>query len=77
MILYTECNFFFPDPAAAISATQILAKILKVKIDTTEIQKSVDALRLQNRQLMQETLQRLRQGEGEGQPHVPTPHIYG
>lgn len=56
LMLYTSCHPYFPDPDASIHAITSLAKVLKIKIDTTDIQKRVDYLRIQHRNLMQETL---------------------
>ena len=63
LVLYTSCHPFFPDPQAAIHAVTTLAKILKITVDTSEIQKRVDYLRIQHRNLMQETLDTLYQQE--------------
>ena len=41
LVLYAECHPFFPDPEASIIAITTLAKILKVKVDTTDIQKKL------------------------------------
>lgn len=74
LVLYTSCHPFFPDPQASIHAVTTLAKILKIQVDTSEIQKRVDYLRIQHRNLMQETLDRLYQQE----PQIPSkaPPIY-
>jgi uncharacterized protein len=61
LVLYAECHPFFPDPKASITAIVTLAKILDVKIDTTEIQKRLDKIRLQHRNLMEETLRSLQE----------------
>jgi uncharacterized protein len=71
--LHTECNYFFPDPDAAMHAIKTLSHIMKIEIDLTEFKKQVDYLRLQNRQLMEETLNVL-QAQRE-QPTTP-PQIY-
>lgn len=63
LMLYTSCHPFFPDPQASISAITSLAKVLKIQVDTTEIQKRIDYLRIQHRNLMQETLNMLSQHE--------------
>ncbi len=73
LILLTECNFFFPDPESAMHMIQTLARILKTSIDLTDFKKQIDFLRLQNRQLMEETLNVMQQ-ERE-QPSSP-PQIY-
>ena len=74
LVLYTSCHPFFPDPQASIHAVTTLAKILKIQVDTSEIQKRVDYLRIQHRNLMQETLDTLYQQE----PQLPSkaPPIY-
>ncbi|GFN40416.1 MAG: proteasome assembly chaperone family protein [Marine Group I thaumarchaeote] len=74
IMLYTECNFFFPDPTSAIIAINTLSKILKVKIDTTKLQKRIGSLRLEKRQLMQETIKQFNQEEGLP---MTSPRIYG
>ncbi|MDE1875555.1 MAG: proteasome assembly chaperone family protein [Thaumarchaeota archaeon] len=53
---HTECNYFFPDPDAAIQTIKIISQIIKTEIDLTEFKKQADYLRLQNRQLMEDTL---------------------
>jgi uncharacterized protein len=63
LMLYTACHPFFPDPQASIDAIKSLAKILKIEIDTSDIQKRIDYLRIQHRNLMQETLEALQQQE--------------
>ena len=71
--LHTECNYFFPDPDAAMQTIKTLSHIMKTEIDLTEFKKQIDYLRLQNRQLMEETLNVL-QAQRE-QPTTP-PQIY-
>ena len=73
LILYTECNYFFPDPDASMQVIKTLSRILKKEIDLTEFKKQIDFLRLQNRQLMEETLGVLQQEKD--QPTIP-PQIY-
>ena len=63
LLLYAECHPFFPDPEASIVAIVTLAKILDVKVDTKDIQKTIEKLRIQNRNLMDETLRALKQQE--------------
>jgi len=70
LVLYAECHPFFPDPKASIIAIVSLAKILNVKIDTSEIQKKLDKIRIQHRNLMEETLRTLQQKQ------VKIPQIY-
>ena len=76
LVLYCECHPFFPDPEASVLAITVLSKILNVKIDTTEIQKKLEHLRIQHRNLMQETIAALQQQSGK-QPKHRMPHIYG
>jgi uncharacterized protein len=71
LMLYTSCHPFFPDPQASISAITSLAKVLKIQVDTTEIQKRIDYLRIQHRNLMQETLDMLTQHEKQLPSKVP------
>lgn len=73
MILYTRCNFFFPDPEASMMMIQTISKILKIPIDLNEFKKQIDFLRLQNRQLMEETLAVL---QPENASIQPAPQIY-
>ncbi|MFQ5440009.1 MAG: proteasome assembly chaperone family protein [Nitrosopumilaceae archaeon] len=70
LVLYAECHPFFPDPKASIIAIVTLAKVLGVKIDTSEIQKKLDRIRIQHRNLMEETLRSLQQKQ------VKIPQIY-
>ena len=75
LILYAECHPFFPDPEASILAITTLAKILNIKVDTTDIQKKIERLRIQHRNLMEETVRALQQQQQEKRP-VRAPHIY-
>jgi len=74
IVLYTECNFFFPDPEAAINSINAISKILKIEIDIAEFKKQIDFLRLQSRQLMEETLTVL--NPEKIKPAVSAPQIY-
>lgn len=74
IVLYTECNFFFPDPEAAIYTINTVARIIKKEIDITEFKKQIDFLRLQSRHLMEETLTIL--SPEKAPPAVPAPQIY-
>lgn len=76
LVLYCECHPFFPDPEASVHAITVLSKILKIKIDTTEIQKKLEHLRIQHRNLMQETIAALQEQTGK-KPTTRMPHIYG
>lgn len=73
LILYAECHPFFPDPEASINAISTVAKILDIKIDTTDIEKRVERLRIQHRNLMEETIKALQQQE---RPPSRPPQIY-
>lgn len=74
IVLYTECNFFFPDPEAAIHTINTVAHIIKKEIDITEFKKQIDFLRLQSRHLMEETLTIL--SPEKAPPAVSAPQIY-
>lgn len=71
LVLYAECHPFFPDPEASIIAIVTLAKILKIKIDTQDIQKKIDRLRIQHRNLMEETIRTLQGQQQEKQTRAP------
>ncbi|MFQ5781452.1 MAG: proteasome assembly chaperone family protein [Nitrosopumilus sp.] len=73
LVLYAECHPFFPDPEASIVAIVTLAKILDVKVDTKDIQNKIDRLRIQHRNLMEETLRALKQQQ---EKQSRTPQIY-
>jgi len=75
LILYTECHPFFPDPEASIVAIITLAKVLNIKIDTTDIQKKMEHLRIQRRNLMDETIRSLQQQKVDNKP-TRVPQIY-
>ncbi|MFZ1077820.1 MAG: PAC2 family protein [Nitrosotalea sp.] len=72
LILFTQCNFFFPDPESAMHAIETVARIVKRDVDLTEFKKQMNYLRLQGRQLMEETLNVL---QPEQEPQKP-PQIY-
>jgi uncharacterized protein len=74
IVLYTECNLFFPDPEAAIHSINTIARIIKKEIDVTEFKKQIDFLRLQSRQLMEDTLTIL--NPEKTKPMVSAPQIY-
>ncbi len=69
---YAECHPFFPDPEASIGAIATLAKILKVSVNTNDIQNKVDKLRIQYRSLMEDTIRAAQQKEKP----VKAPQIY-
>jgi len=72
LILYAECHPFFPDPEASIIAITTLAKVLDVKVNTTDIQKKIEWLRIQHRNLMEETIRSLQlQNQEKSQGRVP------
>ena len=68
LILFTQCNFFFPDPESAMYAIQAISGIVKRRVDLTEFKKQMNYLRLQGRQLMEDTLNILQQ---EKEPQKP------
>lgn len=72
LFLYAECHPFFPDPQASINAIATLSKILDVKIDTSDIQKKIERLRIQHRNLMEETIRTLQ----NQQKQIKAPQIY-
>lgn len=71
LILYAECHPFFPDPEASINAIVTVAKILNVEIDIDEFKNRIDKLRIQYRNLMEETIHTLQQ-----ESKTRTPQIY-
>ena len=73
LILYAECHPFFPDPEAAIIAIVTLSKVLDIKIDTSDIQNRMERLRIQHRNLMEETIRTLQQKQ---EKQVKPPQIY-
>ncbi len=73
LVLYAECHPFFPDPEAAINAIVTLSKILGIKIDTSDIENKMERLRIQHRNLMEETIKALQQKQ---EKQVKPPQIY-
>ena len=73
LMLYTSCHPFFPDPQASVTAITSLAKLLKIQVDTSDIQKRIDYLKIQHKNLMQETLDAL---QAEKQLPSKIPPIY-
>lgn len=71
LMLYTSCHPFFPDPQASIFAITSLAKVLKIHVDTNDIQKRIDYLRIQHRHLMQETIDALQAQEKQAPSKIP------
>lgn len=71
LIIYAECHPFFPDPEASVKAISTLAQILKIKIDTQDIEKRIERLRIQHRNLMEETVKALQQQQERKQPRAP------
>ena len=72
LVLYAECHPYFPDPEASTVAIMTLAKILDVKVDIHDIQNKIDKLRIQHRNLMEETIRKLQQKEKQSR----VPQIY-
>ncbi len=72
LILFTECNLFFPDPESAIHTINTISKIANRNIDLTEFKKQINFLRLQGRHLMEETLNVIQQEKETTSP----PQIY-
>ena len=70
LILYAECHPFFPDPEASIVAIVTLSNILDVKIDTLDIENRMEKLRIQHRNLMENTMRTLQQQQ-EKKTRVP------
>ena len=70
LVLYAECHPFFPDPEASIIAIVTLAKILDIQVDTKDIQSRIDKLRIQHRNLMEQTIRAL-QEQQEKQTRAP------
>ncbi|KFM15756.1 PAC2 domain containing protein, partial [Marine Group I thaumarchaeote SCGC AAA799-D11] len=73
LVLYAECHPFFPDPEASIVAIETLANILDVKVDIQDIKNKIDKLRIQHRNLMEETIRTLQQQQ---EKQGKTPQIY-
>lgn len=73
LVLYSECHPFFPDPEASTVAIITLAKILDVNVDTSDIQNKMDKLRIQHRNLMEETIRTLQQQQ---EKQTRAPQIY-
>jgi uncharacterized protein len=71
LMLYTSCHPYFPDPQASLYAVMSLARVLKLKVDTSDIQKRIDYLRIQHRSLMQETLEAMHHQEKQAQTKAP------
>ena len=73
LVLYAECHPFFPDPEAAISIIVTLSKVLGITIDTKDIQNKMERLRIQHRNLMEETIKTLQKKQ---EKHAKPPQIY-
>ena len=71
LVLFTQCNFFFPDPESAMHTIKAISNIIKRDVDLSEFKKQMNYLRLQGRQLMEDTLNVMKQ-EKETKP----PQIY-
>ena len=70
LVLYAECHPFFPDPEASITAIVTLGKILDVKVNTHDIENRIEKLRIQYRNLMEDTIRTL-QRQPEQKTRVP------
>ncbi|MGA2665394.1 MAG: PAC2 family protein [Nitrososphaerales archaeon] len=55
--LLAESLSQFPDPAAAVSAIDVLGKVLSLQLDTQALMKESEEIRLRSRELMQQTQQ--------------------
>ena len=73
LVLYAECHPLFPDPEAAISIIVTLSKVLGIKIDTRDIENKMERLRIQHRNLMEETIRTLQQKK---EKQIKPPQIY-
>ena len=73
LVLYAECHPLFPDPEAAISIIVALSKVLGIKIDTSDIENKMERLRIQYRNLMEETIRTLQQ---KNERQINPPQIY-
>lgn len=73
LVLYAECHPFFPDPEASIIVIETLAKILDIQIKTQDIENRMDKLRIQYRNLMEETIKTLQNNQKQD---TRTPQIY-
>ena len=71
VILYTECHPLFPDPEAALKTIKTMGKVLDLKINTTEFEKSIEQMRIQKRHLMQETVHALQQPKTQPEKNIP------
>lgn len=66
LILLAQSHFQYPDPAAAVSVIDSLKGLLGMDVDTKELLKEAEEIRLKTRELMQRT-QRSMEGVGKGQ----------
>ena len=72
LIMYAECHPFFPDPEASVLAISTLSKILNIQVDTADVKKRIERLRIQHRNLMEETVRALQQQQQpDRQPRAP------
>jgi uncharacterized protein len=60
--LLAESLTQFPDPGAAASVLEVLAKLLSLKIDTKSLMAESEEIRLRSRELMQQTQQAAQPG---------------
>jgi len=63
--LLAESLSQFPDPAAAASIIEVLAKLLSLRVDTKSLMQESEEIRLRSRELMRQTQQTAQPG---GQP---------
>jgi uncharacterized protein len=55
--LLAESLTQFPDPGAAASVLEVLAKLLSLNVDTKSLMAESEEIRLRSRELMQQTQQ--------------------
>lgn len=61
LILLVESYAEFPDPAAAVSAIDVLNSMLSIKMDTKPLVEESEGIRLRTRELMRRTQQNMQQ----------------
>lgn len=72
LILFTQCNFFFPDPESALHSIKTISDVARRQVDLADFRKQMNYLRLQGRQLMEDTLNVMQQEKDSQKP----PQIY-
>ena len=65
LLLYAECHPYFPDPDASSVGIKTMAKLLDIKINEKEIQEKMEKLRIQHRNLMEETVKAIQRQKGK------------